>query len=290
VDVPPSVPNRYELLSCAFGGHRLVGTDAATVTSDDGPLVREMGGLRWYRCLRCDGWFPQRPPVAPTTDRVPGREAIDLPLRGPQLRDRYVLRLIALDRAIHVVTLIAVVVFLLLFLQHRQALDHDYQRLMDALTGSQPNTLTALLGKFRHVFLINPSHLYEVVVVAAAYGTLEAFEMVGLWFAKRWAEYLTFVATAMFLPFEIYELTKSLSVLKITVLVINLAIAVYLLVAKRLFGLRGGHRALLALRAQNSGWAAVDAATVDPPGAPAAGAASTADAEPPAAALSRPPD
>jgi len=68
--------------------------------------------------------------------------------------------------------------------------------------------------------------------------------MVGLWFAKRWAEYLTFpVATILLIPFEIYELTSSVSALKLVTFVINVAIAVYLLWSKRLFGLNGGQRA-----------------------------------------------
>jgi hypothetical protein len=44
-------------------------------------------------------------------------------------------------------------------------------------------------------------------------------------------------------------------------LIVNLAIVIYLLFAKRLFGVRGGHRAELARRAELSGWAAIDRAT-----------------------------
>jgi uncharacterized membrane protein (DUF2068 family) len=67
--------------------------------------------------------------------------------------------------------------------------------------------------------------------------------MVGLWLAKRWAEYLTLVATVILIPFEVYELTSSVSVLKLVTFVINVAIAAYLLWSKRLFGLNGGQKA-----------------------------------------------
>ncbi len=77
----------------------------------------------------------------------------------------------------------------------------------------------------------------------AAYAVLEGTEAVGLWLGRRWAEYLTFVATVIFVPYEIYELTKNVSALKVLALVINLAIVAYLLFAKRLFGLRGGGKA-----------------------------------------------
>jgi uncharacterized membrane protein (DUF2068 family) len=93
---------------------------------------------------------------------------------------------------------------------------------------------------------------------------LELVEAVGLWFAKRRAEYLTFVATAVFLPLEVYELTKTVSVLKITAFVINVAIVAYLLYAKRLFGLRGGGAAEEALRERDVGWEALERSA--PPG------------------------
>jgi len=85
--------------------------------------------------------------------------------------------------------------------------------------------------------------------------------MVGLWLNKRWAEYLTFVATTALVPFEIYELTNGISIFKIIALVINVAVVTYLLLAKRLFGLRGGHRAEHERRVRASGWAALERAT-----------------------------
>ena len=90
--------------------------------------------------------------------------------------------------------------------------------------------------------------------------------MVGLWMNKRWAEYLTFIATTALVPFEVYELTNSVSVFKLLALAINLAVVIYLLLAKRLFGLRGGHAAEHARRELSSGWSAIERAT---PGAPA---------------------
>jgi hypothetical protein len=76
-----------------------------------------------------------------------------------------------------------------------------------------------------------------------AYGLLEGVEGVGLWLARRWAEYLTVVATSAFLPLEIYELHERPSATKAGTFAINLAVVIYLIVAKRLFGLRGGDRA-----------------------------------------------
>ena len=108
------------------------------------------------------------------------------------------------------------------------------------------------------------STLYWVAAAAAAYAVLEGLEAVGLWYQRRWAEYLTFIATIVFLPYEIYELTKTVSALKVVALVINLAIALYLLYAKRLFGLRGGGAAEARERAHDVGWEALERTA--PPG------------------------
>src|ERR1700735_5619776 len=96
---------RYELIGCGLHGHELLGTDAAALRAEDGLFARDSGGLRWDRCLRCDSWGALCPPEHPRVPHPPSREQISLPLRGRPLRDRYVLRLIAIDRVIHFLVL-----------------------------------------------------------------------------------------------------------------------------------------------------------------------------------------
>jgi uncharacterized membrane protein (DUF2068 family) len=245
----------------------LVGLTAATVTTDDELVVRQDGTERWYRCLRCDDWVRRALPERPDRPQVEQRDEIELPLRGAALRDRYVLRLIAVDRAIHVVVLAGLAVALFTFAAHDQALHHDYQNIMNDLAGGTPGASQArgLLGYFGRAFKYSPTHLRILGVVLLAFGALEAAEMVGLWLNKRWAEYLTFIATTALVPFEIYELTNGLSVFKIIALIINLAVVLYLLLAKRLFGLRGGQAAEQARRQATSGWGAIERATTGVP-------------------------
>ncbi len=69
------------------------------------------------------------------------------------------------------------------------------------------------------------------------------------------------MATTVLVPYEVYELTLSISAFKVITLVINLAVVIYLLFAKRLFGLRGGHQAEQARRDASSGWGAIERAT-----------------------------
>jgi len=104
----------YELIGCALHGHALVGTDAAQIRPDDSALVRNWGGMRLHRCLRCDAWLALPEPRTATRPFPPTRAEIELPLRGRPLRDRYVLRLIAIDRAVHVVVLAVAALLLLL--------------------------------------------------------------------------------------------------------------------------------------------------------------------------------
>ncbi len=247
-------------MTCAWSGHVLVGTDAETVTPDDASLVRPDGGVRWHRCLRCDSWVRRADPQQPGRERVESRDEIKLPLRGSALRDRYVLRLIAFDRAIHVVVLSGLAIVLLTFAAHNKTLHQDYDNLMSALAGGAPGAsqVRGVIGYLGRAFKYSPTHLRVLALILFAYAALEATEAVGLWLNKRWAEYLTFVATTVLVPYEVYELTLSVSVFKIITLVINLAVVIYLLFAKRLFGLRGGHRAEQARREASSGWAVIE--------------------------------
>ena len=86
----------------------------------------------------------------------------------------------------------------------------------------------------------------------------------GLWYTKRWAEYLTFIATVVLLPLEVYELLERVSALKVIGFIINIAVVVYLLCAKRLFGLRGGGKVDEELRARDMSWETIEAATPPP--------------------------
>lgn len=64
--------------------------------------------------------------------------------------------------------------------------------------------------------------------LACVYALLYATEGIGLWLHKRWAEYLTVIATASLIPFELWELTRGFSALKIAALGINVVIVIYL--------------------------------------------------------------
>jgi Predicted membrane protein (DUF2127) len=60
------------------------------------------------------------------------------------------------------------------------------------------------------------------------------------------------VATSIFIPVEVYEIAERVTWIRVGALVLNIAAVVYILLSKRLFGLRGGHAAYLAERHETS--------------------------------------
>jgi uncharacterized membrane protein (DUF2068 family) len=79
-----------------------------------------------------------------------------------------------------------------------------------------------------------PSHTLELAGAGfIAYAVLFTIEGVGLWIKAVWAEYVTVAITTSFIPLEIYELAKSVSVAKSVALAANIAIVVYLVLKLR---------------------------------------------------------
>lgn len=111
---------------------------------------------------------------------------------------------------------------------------------------------SATVRHLRQLLATKPHTLTLIAAGLLAYALVELIEAVGLWIGARWGEYFALVATAAFLPLEIYELTDRVTTVKIVILVINVFAVVYLLVSKRLFGLRGGRAAYEAARQSES--------------------------------------
>jgi len=265
---------RWELLGCGLHGHELVGTDAAQVRPEDHLVVREADGLRWYRCLRCDSWLPLVPPVSAPNRYPPDRSEIDLPLRGRPLRDRYVLRLIALDRVVHFLVLGSLAVAIFLFASHQQDLRGDYTRILNALQAGVGGPFfdasrNGLLRDLNHLVSLPTHKLYLYGSAIGAYAVINLIEAIGLWNARRWAEYLTLFEVTVLIPFEIYELALKISYLKILTLVLNIAVVAYLVWAHRLLGVRGGARAARAAHEHDTGWGPLERATPVPSQVPA---------------------
>ena len=169
-------------------------------------MARDHGDVRWHRCLRCDCWVALPRPEHGTREHPPDRSEIELPLRGKALRDRIVLRLIAVDRVLHFLVLTLLGVAVLVFASDRDSLRAAYYRVLTAIQGGvaggpvQSSGHVGIVRELDRLFTLRTGTLHTVGIALIAYGLLEGTEAIGLWKSKRWAEYLTFVSTTVAAP------------------------------------------------------------------------------------------
>lgn len=88
--------------------------------------------------------------------------------------------------------------------------------------------------RYAQVFLnladnVTDAKLWAAAAGAAAYSTLRFFEAYGLWNARVWAEWFALLSGALYVPFEGYELLRRPTLVRLLVLLINLAIVFYML-------------------------------------------------------------
>jgi len=195
-----------------------------------------------WRCLRCGTYV-----LGEASGAGPARDAPVL-LRGKALRSAFILRALAIERWVRgaVLVLLAVAVFRLKSTQVglKELFDRDLTALRPFFrqihfTVSDSSTVHSI----QKVLHAKPTTLNIIAVGLLAYGALQILEGVGLWSLQRWGEYVAVVGTTLLIPLEVYEIVDKLSWLKIAVLVVNIAAVLYLVLTKRLFGIRGGGKA-----------------------------------------------
>jgi uncharacterized membrane protein (DUF2068 family) len=234
--------------SCGLHGH-------ATYAPTEPDLAARLqattpSGHAW-RCLRCGAYVLGTPQGSGPADDAP------IVLRGKALRDTFILRFLALERGVRGLLLVALAYGVWRFDGSRVALKLVFDSYLPALV-PLANRLGVDLDETGPVHLIqqafNAKHstLLLVALGVLAYGVLELVEAFGLWFKKRWGEYVAAVATSAFIPLEIHEILAKVTWLRVGALIINLFAIGYLLWTKRLFGLRGGHAAFEAERHSDS--------------------------------------
>ncbi len=80
-----------------------------------------------------------------------------------------------------------------------------------------------------NVAMINPRDLRRISAVIFAIAALDALEGTGLVLEQAWAEFVTLILTASFLPLEIYEMLRRMTWIRVSLTVINAAVVVYLI-------------------------------------------------------------
>jgi uncharacterized membrane protein (DUF2068 family) len=259
----------WNLRGCSRSGHVTYAPDEPELAT---PLSAGTAFGPAWRCLRC-GTFV----LGEAKHSGPASEAPVL-LRGKALRSAFILRLLAIERFIRAALLIALGLAVLQFKSSQVSLRELFER---DLSAAKPllnqlgwnATDSGLIRSAEHVLNAKGSTLTAVAVFLLGYGALQVVEGVGLWRLERWGEYFAVIATSVFLPLEIYELTERVTVLRVGALVINIAAVVYLLVTKHLFGIRGGRAAYLAERREESLVEVTESATGSATGSDAGGSA-----------------
>ncbi|MGH3531290.1 MAG: DUF2127 domain-containing protein [Mycobacterium sp.] len=226
----------FALRSCGLRGH-------ATFAPDE-PELRERlrvdtpVGEAW-RCLRCETFV-----VGPPRRSGPADTAPEIP-RGRLLRDRTLMRALAVERTIRCIVLSLVAVGVFKVRGSRARLQHAFEQDLPLLRplanqiGWNPDN-SKIIQHIGHAFALSSSTLAWIAVGFTAYALIELVEAVGLWLMRRWGEYFAVIATSVFLPLEVYELTEKLTPVRFIALFVNVVAVIWLLWSKRLFGLNGG--------------------------------------------------
>ena len=148
---------------------------------------------------------------------------------GEPARSRLIIRLIALERIVRGVLLVAAGVYLLTHLT--SDFGRLAERIMRAVELDPRRPFLHRIVAYLHD--LPASELRVAGFAAIAYGAIELVEGTGLWLGKLWAEFLTVISTSLLLPYELYELVHRPTVWKAGGIVVNIAIVAYLVVMLR---------------------------------------------------------
>ena len=144
-------------------------------------------------------------------------------------RTRFFLRLIAVERSVRGLLLLAAGTYLLFHLSK------DFGELADRIIRSveldpRQHFLHRIVTRLHR---LSAHELRIIAIGALGYGALELVEGVGLWMDQLWAEYLTLVATSLLIPLELYGLALHPTLWKAGGICVNFLIVLYLALALR---------------------------------------------------------
>jgi len=250
----------WSLLSCGRSGHVTYAPDEPAVASQ---LRGQTESGEAWRCLRCGAYVPGQPMTSGPATEAPAVR------RGKEVRSAAILRVFAVERFLRALVVASLAFVVWRFEYARISIEQAYQRelpLLRSLFHQLGYNIdnSKLFGLFHRALNLSPGTIKLLAAGLAAYAVIEIVEGIGLWQARRWGEYFAFVATSLGLPYEVYDLVTKFSVVALILFLINLALVLYLVITKRLFGLRGGKRAYDArLRSESIMDAAIEAAAAD---------------------------
>jgi uncharacterized membrane protein (DUF2068 family) len=87
--------------------------------------------------------------------------------------------------------------------------------------------------RFPRIFLdlaanLSDGQLWGLAALAMVYAAFRFAEAYGLWFGRRWGEWVAALSGGIYVPVEIYELSRGFSALKLGALILNALIVGYM--------------------------------------------------------------
>ena len=88
-------------------------------------------------------------------------------------------------------------------------------------------------SRYPHIFLdaaasLSSGKLWLLAGGAFLYAAIRFAEAYGLWHERAWAEWLGAISGSIYVPIEVYELTRGIGVVKVSLLILNLGIVAFL--------------------------------------------------------------
>jgi uncharacterized membrane protein (DUF2068 family) len=86
---------------------------------------------------------------------------------------------------------------------------------------------------YPHIFIdaasrLTDARLWMMASLAGAYSAVRLVEAYGLWRARRWAQWFAAISGGIYLPLEVFELSRGLTWVRVCTLAVNLGIVVYM--------------------------------------------------------------
>ena len=262
----------WSLLGCGAGGHYTFAPDEPGLRDRLSVATRE--GQAW-RCLRCGTFVIGEPTASGPAQSAPRVR------RAEQVRSALILRIFAVERFVRALIIAALAIAVWRFSVSRLSFEDAYDQALPPLKTLLRDLGVSvqhskLLGLISRAFTVSPRALGFIALGLGAYAVIEVIEGVGLWLGKRLGEYFAMIVTSIGLPYEIWDLAHKVTALRLIAFLINLGLVLYLVLTRRLFGVRGGKAAYEAkLRSESILDAEIAALAAErrgepmPPGAPA---------------------
>jgi uncharacterized membrane protein (DUF2068 family) len=230
----------WSLYRCATAGH--------LTYAPDEPELRERlsagtAPAELWRCLRCGLFVPGTPDAHGPAAQAPAVR------RGKEIRSEIILRVFAVERVIRFVLLGAFSYLVWQFRNSQLTLRQDFNRelpLVHAIfrdLGINVDKRSGIVGIVNHALQASPQLLMWLAIGLAVFAVVELVEGIGLWLGQRWGEYFAMIVTSLGLPYEIYDISSKFTWVRLGALLINIALVLYLVLTRRLFGVRGGKHA-----------------------------------------------